>query len=386
MKKKIAVLGSTGSIGVQALEVIKMNSDKFELEAITGYKNVDLLIKQAREFIPNFVVIADDNSYRKVSDALADLPIKVFGGKESVADIAEMSSIDIVLTAIVGFAGLEPTIKAIKASKTIALANKETLVVAGEYISDLANKSNSVIIPVDSEHSAIFQCLQGEFHNKIEKIYLTASGGPFLNMKKSELANVKSVDALKHPNWDMGDKITIDSATLMNKGLEVIEAKWLFDLNPNQIDVIMHPQSIIHSIVEFEDSSLKAQMGLPDMKVPIQYALSYPNRMKAEFQKFSFMKYPIFTFEQPDLETFRNLSLAYSALNKGGNMPCILNAANEIVVESFLRGNVGFLQMPDVIEQVMNKMNFVGKPGIEDLKITDSETRIYTSEIIKSIN
>ena len=383
MKKRVAILGSTGSIGVQALEVIKANPDSFEVEAITGNNNADLLIKQAREFLPNFVVIVDDNSYSFVSKSLSDLPIKVFAGRESLSDIVEMSSVDIVLTAIVGFAGLEPTIKAIKASKLIALANKETLVVAGEYISNLTKKHNTAIIPVDSEHSAIFQSLQGDFQNNIEKIYLTASGGPFRGKKRDFLKHVTKDHALKHPNWVMGNKITIDSATLMNKGLEVIEAKWLFDLSPDQIDVIIHPQSIIHSIVQFEDSSMKAQLGLPDMRVPIQYALSYPNRLKSKFERFDFKNFPIFGFEAPDLDTFRNLGLAYEAMHKGGNLPCIMNAANEIVVEAFLQDNIGFLQMSEIIESAMSKATFINKPTIEELIQSDGESRIITRELVK---
>ena len=385
-KKKVAVLGSTGSIGIQALEVIRNNQDKFELEAITGNYNVELLINQAREFIPNYVVVADDNSYTKVSEALGDLPVKVFGGRSSVIDIVEMDSIDIVLIAIVGFAGLEPTIKAIKANKIIALANKETLVVAGEYISELARQHNCAIIPVDSEHSAIFQCLQGELHNKIDKIYLTASGGPFRGMKRHDLRNVTRQEALNHPRWDMGNKITIDSASLMNKGLEVIEAKWLFDLSPEQIDVIVHPQSIIHSIVQFEDLSLKAQLGLPDMKIPIQYALSYPKRIKSQSDKFNFLDFPVFEFEQPDMVTFRNLGLAYDAIKTGGNMPCILNAANEIVVDAFLNGKTGFLEMSDIIEESMNKSIFIKNPGIDDLINSDFETRVITKTLVQKLH
>ena len=382
-KKHIALLGSTGSIGTQALEVLKNNSDSFVLEVLTANGNADLLIQQALEFKPNAVVIADESKYNIVAAALQNHDIKVYAGDESVAQIVEMESIDMVLTALVGYAGLKPTLNAIKAGKQIALANKETLVVAGELVTSLAREKGINIYPVDSEHSAIFQCLVGEFHNPVEKIYLTASGGPFRGKDLNFLANVTKAQALKHPNWEMGAKITIDSASMMNKGLEAIEAKWLFNLKPEQIDVIVHPQSIIHSIVQFEDGSMKAQMGLPDMKLPIQYALAYPLRLKSDFKRFSFMDYPNLTFEQPDPKTFRNLALAYEALKKGGNMPCIINAANEIVVASFLEDKIGFLEMPDVIEACMQKINFIGKPTYDDYVETDKEVRLLANKLIE---
>jgi 1-deoxy-D-xylulose-5-phosphate reductoisomerase len=342
-KKHVAILGSTGSIGTQTLEVIRSQPEKFQVEVLTAQNNADLLINQAIEFEPNCVVIVNEDLYEKVKEALLPLGIKVFAGEKALADVVTMETIDVVLTALVGYSGLIPTMKAIEAGKPIALANKETLVVAGELVTKLAREKGVNIYPVDSEHSAIFQCLVGEFHNPIEKIILTASGGPFRGKDKSYLESVTKAQALKHPNWDMGAKITIDSATLMNKGLEVIEAKWLFGLRNDQVEVIVHPQSIIHSLVQFEDGSMKAQLGLPDMRIPIQFALSYPNRLKSDFPRFDFLNYPNLTFEQPDLDTFQNLSLAYEALAKGGNAPCILNAANEIVVAAFLRDEVGFL-------------------------------------------
>jgi 1-deoxy-D-xylulose-5-phosphate reductoisomerase len=381
-KRHVAILGSTGSIGTQALDVIRSNKDVFEVEVLTGNGNADLLISQAIEFLPNTVVIADKNKYEIVKNALAKHDIKVFAGTESITQVVKMDSIDTVLTAIVGYAGLESTISAIEAGKQIALANKETLVVAGELVTGLAKERGVNIYPVDSEHSAIFQCLSGEFHNKIEKIYLTASGGPFRGKDIKFLSGVKKEQALKHPNWDMGAKITIDSATLMNKGLEVIEAKWLFGLKPEQIDVIIHPQSIVHSIVQFEDGSMKAQMGLPDMKLPIQYALAYPKRLRSDFPRFDFLKYPSLTFETPDSKTFRNLALAFEALRKGGNMSCIMNAANEVAVSFFLKEKLGFLEMTKVIETCMEKMHYVKAPTYDDYVSTNNETRLMATELI----
>ena len=383
-KKHIAILGSTGSIGTQALEVLEANPDAFELEVLTAHSSGDLLIEQALKFKPNCVVIGDETQFKKVQDALFDEGIKVFAGADSLAQVVQMEEIDMVLTALVGYAGLRPTLAAIEAGKHIALANKETLVVAGEIVTDLAQKKGVNIYPVDSEHSAIFQCLVGEFHNPIEKIYLTASGGPFRGQNREQLASVTKAQALKHPNWDMGAKITIDSASMMNKGLEVIEAKWLFNLKPEQIDVIVHPQSIVHSIVQFEDGSMKAQMGLPDMKLPIQFALGYPNRLKSDFPRFNFLNYPQLTFEQPDSQTFRNLALAFEAMKMGGNMPCILNAANEIAVDAFLKDKVSFLGMSDVIEQSMQRVAFIKKPNYNDYVATDAETRLFASQLMKN--
>ncbi|GAB3201860.1 1-deoxy-D-xylulose-5-phosphate reductoisomerase [Pontibacter aydingkolensis] len=382
--KRIAILGSTGSIGTQALDVIKANPDSFELEVLTAHSNADLLIQQALEFNPNTIVIANENLYDKVQDALQHTDIKVYAGANALCAVVEMGTVDMVLTAMVGYAGLQPTIRAIKAGKHIALANKETLVVAGQLITDLAKAHGVNIYPVDSEHSAIFQCLSGEFHNPIEKIILTASGGPFRGRTAADLATVTKAQALKHPNWDMGAKITIDSASLMNKGLEVIEAKWLFGLKNEQIEVVVHPQSIIHSLVQFEDGSIKAQLGLPDMKLPIQYALGYPNRLKSDFPRFNFMDYPQLTFEQPDLETFRNLALAFKAMEQGGNMPCILNAANEIAVSAFLRDEVGFLQMSDIIESCMAKVAYIANPSFEDYVTTDREAREKAIQLINN--
>lgn len=381
-KKHIAILGSTGSIGTQALDVLEANPDVFELEVLTAHASADLLIEQALKFKPNCVVIGKEELFKKVQDALFDEGIKVFAGAESLAQVVQMEEIDMVLTALVGYAGLRPTLAAIEAGKHIALANKETLVVAGEIVTDLAKKKGVNIYPVDSEHSAIFQCLVGEFHNPIEKIYLTASGGPFRGKSREQLASVTKAQALKHPNWEMGAKITIDSASMMNKGLEVIEAKWLFGLENEQIDVIVHPQSIIHSIAQFEDGSMKAQMGLPDMKLPIQFALAYPNRLKSDFPRFNFLDYPELTFEQPDKETFRNLALSFEALEKGGNQPCILNAANEIAVDAFLKDQIGFLEMSDVIEQSMQRVSFIKKPNYDDYVATDAETRRLAIEMI----
>lgn len=382
MKKQIAILGSTGSIGTQALEVIDENPDLFEVYALTANNNDKLLVEQARKFHPEIVVIANKEKYAYVKEALEDLPMKVFSGSESISDVAEMGPIDIVLTAMVGYSGLQPTIHALKAGKTIALANKETLVVAGEIICDLAQKHRCAILPVDSEHSAVFQCLAGET-SPIEKIILTASGGPFRGKSRDFLKNVTRAEALKHPNWSMGAKITIDSATMMNKGFEVIEAKWLFGVKPEQIEAIVHPQSLIHSMVQFEDGSIKAQMGLPDMKLPIQYAFGYPYRLKNNYPRLDFSTCKEMTFEKPDLEVFRNLAFAYDAMKKGGNAPCILNAANEIVVDAFLKGRIGFLEMSDIIEQTMNKVAFIAKPTYEDYVATDRETRNVTFSIIK---
>ena len=382
-KKQIAILGSTGSIGRQALEVIEENSDRLEVYAITANRSLDLLIEQAIKYKPEVVVIADENLYFPLKNALEHLPIKVFAGNNSIAEVVEMQEIDIVLTAMVGYAGLQPTIRAIKAGKTIALANKETLVVAGEIICDLANRHKTAILPVDSEHSAVFQCLAGEFGNPIEKIILTASGGPFRRLSPEKLAKVTPAQALKHPNWDMGAKITIDSASMMNKGLEVIEAKWLFGLSAEQIDVVVHPQSIIHSMVQFSDSSIKAQMGLPDMKLPIQYAFTYPDRVPNSFPRLDFTQYSSLTFEQPDLKRFRNLAIAYEAMKRGGNTPCVMNAANEVVVDAFLKEKIGFLQMSDVIEETIEKSVFIGKPSYEDYVRSDGEARRIAEMLIK---
>ena len=382
-KKNVAVLGSTGSIGTQALEVIESNKDMFGVEVLTANSNHNLLIKQAIRFQPNAVVIVDGGKYQQVLDALSPLDNKVYSGEEALGQVVEMENIDIVLTALVGYSGLKPTINAINAKKNIALANKETLVVAGALVTDLAKKNGVNIYPVDSEHSAIFQCLVGEFHNPIEKIYLTASGGPFRGWRKNELLGVTKEQALKHPNWDMGAKITIDSASLMNKGLEVIEAKWLFGLKSDQIEVIVHPQSIIHSIVQFTDGSMKAQMGLPDMKLPIQYALTYPQRNSSRFPRFNFADYPSLTFEKADTKTFKNLALAYDAMNKGGNMACILNAANEVVVDAFLNDKIGFLEMSDVIADCMEKSTFVQNPTFDDFVSSDEESRALANTLIK---
>jgi 1-deoxy-D-xylulose-5-phosphate reductoisomerase len=383
--KNIAVLGSTGSIGTQTLDVIRDNSHLFKVFMLTAHSNAYLLINQAIEFVPQYAIICDESKYQQIKDALSHLPIKVLAGYNAIKEMVTHPDIDMVLTAMVGFAGLEPTINAIKAGKDIALANKETLVVAGELVTNLAKEYNVKILPVDSEHSAIFQCLAGEEDNKIEKIIITASGGPFRGKTTDFLAGVTREQALKHPNWVMGAKITIDSASLMNKGLEVIEAKWLFDLEVNQIDVIVHPQSIIHSMVQFEDGSIKAQMGLPDMKLPIQYALSYPNRVKSNFKRFDFMDYPNLSFEKPDVDTFRNLRLAYEALNRGGNMPCIINAANEIAVAAFLDNTTGFLAMSDIIESCMQQIVYIEKPSLTDYLNTDKETRIFAQNLIKEM-
>ncbi len=381
-KRHLAILGSTGSIGTQALEVVEANPDIFEVEVLTAQNNADLLIEQAAKFRPNVVVISNEDLYDKVFAALDPLDIKVYTGEKSLASVVTMDSVNMVLTALVGYAGLIPTVAAIKAGKHIALANKETLVVAGELVTELAQKHKVDILPVDSEHSAIFQCLVGEFHNPIEKIILTASGGPFRGKDREFLKTVTKAQALKHPNWSMGAKITIDSASLMNKGLEVIEAKWLFGLTPDQIEVVVHPQSIIHSMVQFEDGSMKAQMGLPDMRVPIQFAIGYPNRLKSNFPRMDFAQFPSLTFEKPDYETFRNLGFAFEALEVGGNMACIVNAANEIAVAAFLRDEIGFLEMSDLIEDCMKKVSFVRTPTLEDYIETDKETRRLALEFV----
>jgi 1-deoxy-D-xylulose-5-phosphate reductoisomerase len=382
-KKRIAILGSTGSIGTQVLEVISAHGHHFEVEVLTAQDNIDLLIQQAKKFQPNVVVISNEKHYDKLKEALASENIKVYAGENALATVVQMDTVDLVVTALVGYAGLRPTIKAIESGKTIGLANKETLVVAGELITSLAREKGVNIYPIDSEHSAIFQCMVGEFHNKIEKIILTASGGPFRGKKKNDLLAIRKEQALKHPNWTMGAKITIDSASLMNKGLEVIEAKWLFGLTSSQVEVVVHPQSIIHSFVQFEDGSIKAQLGLPDMRLPIQFALSYPIRLKSDFPRFDFAQYPNLTFEKPDLETFRNLALAYEALNKAGNTPCVLNAANEVAVAEFLKDKIGFLEMSDVVERCMTKMDYIKNPSYEDYVQTDKETRIKALELIK---
>lgn len=382
-QKRIAIFGSTGSIGTQALEVIKAYPDQFSVEILTAHSNDELLIKQALEHKPNAVVISDENKYQKVKEALSKTFTKVFAGEKALSEVAAFDTYDVMLAAIVGYAGLDPTIRAIEKGKLIAIANKETLVVAGDIIMQKAAVSNAAMVPVDSEHSAIFQCLVGEAGNKIEKIVLTASGGPFRGKKPNYLVNVKRDHALQHPNWTMGAKITIDSATLMNKGLEMIEAKWLFNLNPEQIQVVIHPQSIIHSMVQFEDGSLKAQMGLPDMKLPIQYALTFPARLKNELPRFDFRKMDTLTFEEPDTRTFRNLALAIEALKKGGNLPCVMNAANEVAVWAFLRNRIGFLDMMAVVEQAMEKVSFIEKPSLDDLFESDGEARSLAASLIK---
>ena len=382
MKKGIAILGSTGSIGTQTLEVISEHKNLFSVEVLTANNNCDLLIEQAKKYNPNAVVIVNRDKYDKVNSELSKLGIKVYAGQKSLEQIVESEEINIVLTALVGYSGLIPTINAIKLGKKIALANKETLVVAGDLITKLSKEYNAPIFPVDSEHSAIFQCLVGENNNAIEKIYLTASGGPFRGKKAAELKTITKKQALRHPNWSMGAKITIDSATLMNKGLEVIEAKWLFNLNKEQIDVVVHPQSIIHSAVQFEDGSIKAQLGIPDMKLPSQYALGFPNRLKNNFKRFSFFDYPNLTFEKADEKTFRNLSLAFRAMSKGGNSACILNAANEIAVEAFLNGKIGFLNMSDLIDNCLEKITFVKSPNIEDYIETDQQTRLLANKLL----
>ncbi|KIC92750.1 1-deoxy-D-xylulose-5-phosphate reductoisomerase [Flavihumibacter solisilvae] len=382
MQKRIAIFGSTGSIGTQALEVIAANPSMFQAEILTAQHNDELLVEQARRFNPNIVVIGDETRYEKVKAALAGTDVKVFAGENALEEVAAMDCYDLMLAAIVGFAGLKPTLQAVEQGKAVALANKETLVVAGDIVMKKAIEKRVPIIPVDSEHSAIFQCLVGENLNPIDKVILTASGGPFLGKKPNFLVNVKRDHALQHPNWNMGAKITIDSATLMNKGLEMIEAKWLFNLRPEQVQVLVHPQSIIHSIVQFEDGSLKAQMGLPDMKLPIQYAISFPQRIPSKFPRYDFRRPNTLTFEEPDVKTFRNLTLATEALFKGGNLPCVLNAANEIAVFAFLRNRVGFLDMTDVIERTMQKVAFIAQPTLEEYFESDAEAREFAATLI----
>jgi 1-deoxy-D-xylulose-5-phosphate reductoisomerase len=381
-QKRIAIFGSTGSIGTQALDVIAANRELFSAEVLTAQTNDTLLIKQALEFSPNIVVIGDEKKYTIVKEALAGTDTKVFAGEKALEEVAALDCYDMMLAGIVGYAGLRPTLKAVNMGKAVALANKETLVVAGDIVMQQALKNGAAILPVDSEHSAIFQCLVGEQNNKISKIVLTASGGPFLGKKPNFLVNVKRDHALQHPNWTMGAKITIDSATLMNKGLEMIEAKWLFNLTPEQIQVVIHPQSIIHSMVQFEDGSLKAQMGLPDMKLPIQYAMAFPQRIPNDFPRYDFKKPQTLSFEEPDIKTFRNLALATEALKQAGNMPCILNAANEIAVYAFLRNRIGFLDMTEVVEQTMQKISFIEKPTLEEYFETDGEARNFAASLI----
>ena len=378
MKKRIPLLGSTGSIGTQSLDVIAANPDKFEVEVLTANNNINLLAEQAKKFQPNVVVIGNNGKYGELAERLKNEPIKIFAGADAINQVVQMDTVDMVLTAMVGYSGLVPTYYAIKAGKSIALANKETLVVAGEIITQLANEKKIDIIPVDSEHSAIFQCLVGEFMNPIEKIILTCSGGPFRGYSKKQLEKVSVKSALNHPNWDMGAKITIDSATLMNKGFEMIEAHWLFGLPSSKIEVVVHPQSIIHSMVQFEDGSMKAQMGLPDMKLPIQYALGFPYRIKNNFPRFNFLDFPTLDFEPPNTKIFRNLALSFEALDAGGNMPCILNAANEEVVDAFLKEKIDFVEIPEIIEKAMQKVTFIKNPQIDDLIQTNAETRKVT--------
>jgi 1-deoxy-D-xylulose-5-phosphate reductoisomerase len=384
VKKRIAILGSTGSIGTRSLEIIENNSDIFEVEVLTANNNVELLIQQTRKFLPNAVVIANKDKYKVLADALDNIPVKVYAGSDAINQVVRMESVDMVLTAMVGYSGLIPTYYAVNSGKHIALANKETLVVAGNIITRLAREKNVDIIPVDSEHSAIFQCLIGEAGNPVEKIVLTCSGGPFRGKSKQELENVTVEMALDHPNWDMGAKITIDSATLMNKGFEVIEAHWLFGLPSSKIEVVVHPQSIVHSFVQFEDGSLKAQLGIPDMRLPIQYALAFPYRIKNDYPRLNFNNFPSLTFGKPDKIKFRNLALAYEALDAGGNLPCILNAANEVVVQAFLEGKTGFLMMPDIIEKTMQRVNFIQDPDLEDLIQTNDEARKISGLLINN--
>ncbi len=382
-KKRVAIFGSTGSIGTQALEVIKANKELFEVEILTAHTNDELLIAQSLEFLPNAVVVVDEGKYEKVKSALSSTAIKVFAGELALEETASFDTYDVMIAGIVGFAGLKPTLKAVEKGKIIALANKETLVVAGDIVMQKALENKAPIIPVDSEHSAIFQCLVGESRNPIERIILTASGGPFLGKKPNFLVNVKRDHALQHPNWSMGAKISIDSATLMNKGLEMIEAKWLFNLNPSQIEVVIHPQSVIHSIVQFEDGSMKAQMGYPDMKLPIQYAIGFPNRLKNDFPRFDFKKYPSMNFEEPDYKTFRNLGLAIEALKAGGNMACVLNAANEIAVWAFLKNRIGFLDITAVVEKTIEAVSFIKQPTLQDYFDSDAEARNFAASLIK---
>ncbi|ERI85574.1 1-deoxy-D-xylulose 5-phosphate reductoisomerase [Bacteroides pyogenes F0041] len=383
-KKQIAILGSTGSIGTQALQVVEEHPDLYEVYALTANNRVESLIAQARKFQPEVVVIANEDKYAGLKEALNDMPVKVYAGMDALCQVVEAAPIDIVLTAMVGYAGLKPTMSAIRAGKAIALANKETLVVAGELVNELAQQYRTPILPVDSEHSAIFQCLVGEFGNPIEKLILTASGGPFRTCSMEELQTVTKVQALKHPNWEMGAKITVDSATMMNKGFEVIEAKWLFGVRPDQIEVVVHPQSVIHSMVQFGDGSVKAQLGMPDMRLPIQYAFSYPERISSLFERLNFSKCTSLTFEQPDTRRFRNLALAYEAMHRGGNMPCIVNAANEVVVDAFLKDGIAFLSMSDVIEKTMERASFIKNPVYEDYVATDVEARRIASEFVRS--
>ena len=385
MKKRIAILGSTGSIGTQALEVVKAHIDLFVVEVLTAYDNFDLLIRQAVEFKPNAVVIGNDDHYQKVREALDPLNIHVYAGDDAIQQIVEMESIDLVLMAIVGFKGLNPTINALNNRKPLAMANKESLVIAGDIVASTALKTGTPIIPVDSEHSAIFQCLMGELNNPVEKVMLTASGGPFRGYTKEALTKVTAKESLAHPNWKMGDKVSVDSATLINKGLEAIEAKWLFGLQPSQIEVIIHPQSIVHSLVYFTDSSVKAQLSIPDMRLPIQFALSYPNRLGNNLPSLDLLQISALTFEQPDIEIFRNLALAFEAMKKGGNTPCILNAANETAVDAFLHDRIGFVNIPEVIEKCIEQIPFIEKSGMEDYVETDNITRIKANEFIKTI-
>lgn len=382
-KKRIAIFGSTGSIGKQTLDVIRDHRDLFSAEILTAQQNDELLVKQAIEFQPNIVVIGDQRKYQKVKDALAAHPVKVFAGEQALEEVAAMDCYDMMLAAIVGFAGLKPTLQAVESGRPIALANKETLVVAGDIVMRKAVEHRVPVIPVDSEHSAIFQCLVGETRNRIDKVILTASGGPFLGRKPNFLVNVKRDHALQHPNWQMGAKISIDSATLMNKGLEMIEARWLFNLQPEQVQVVIHPQSIIHSMVQFEDGSIKAQMGLPDMKLPIQYALAFPTRIANNFKRYDFRKPNQLTFEEPDTKTFRNLTLATDALFKGGNAPCVLNAANEIAVYAFLRNRIGFLDMTDLIDNTLQKIDFIENPSLQEYFESDAEARNFAASLIK---
>lgn len=382
-KKRIAIFGSTGSIGTQALEVISVNPDLFEVEILTAQNNDALLIEQALKFRPNAVVIGDEKKYEAVKEALGSTDIKVFAGENALEEVADFDTYDMMLAAIVGFAGLKPTLKAVEKGKAIALANKETLVVAGDIVMQKALENRVPVIPVDSEHSAVFQCLVGETRNKIEKIILTASGGPFLGKKPNYLVNIKRDHALQHPNWKMGAKISIDSATLMNKGLEMIEARWLFNLQPEQIQVVIHSQSIIHSMVQFEDGSIKAQMGLPDMKLPIQYAFSFPQRIFSDSRRLDFKRLSVLNFEEPDIKTFRNLTLATEALFKGGNLPCVLNAANEIGVWAFLHNRIGFLDITAVVEQTMQKVAFIEKPNLDEYFESDGEARNFAASLIK---
>jgi 1-deoxy-D-xylulose-5-phosphate reductoisomerase len=383
MQKRLAILGSTGSIGTQALDVVDTHPDLFTVEVLTANNNVELLISQAKKYQPNVVVIGNKDNYSIVSEALKNESVKVYGGEDAIAQVAAMSTIDMVLTSMVGFSGLLPTIRALEAGIPVALANKETLVVAGEIIMALSQEKRVPVIPVDSEHSAIYQCLQGETGNLVEKIMLTASGGPFRGKNVEFLRKVTKCQALNHPNWKMGDKITIDSASLMNKGLEAIEARWLFNLNPSQIEVVVHPQSIIHSMVQFNDGSIKAQMGLPDMRLPIQYALGFPSRLKNNYPRFNFTDYPSLTFEKADIGVFKNLSIAFSAMERGGNTPCVLNAANEVVVAAFLKGKCGFVEMSHIIEQTIDKVSYISKPGFSDYVQTDNEARQVAASFLK---